>query len=136
MSENNTANIVAFAQALCAASDYRSLLSAISQELARNLPAENVLVWLYDEAHQQLLCESSKLTTLDSGLVRESIRSEAGVHGEVSSSNVVRMVENARADANSSMVEGVTLRSVILVPLRDHAHDVGVIEAINQQGRR
>ena len=135
MSEDKIANIVPFAQALCAASDYRSILSTISAELARNLPAENVLVWVYDEAHQHLLCESSRLTTIDSGLLRDSISSETGVHVEVSKTNLVRVLNESDAASTSSLQENIAGLSVILAPLRDRAHEIGVIEAINRQGR-
>lgn len=136
MSEgNHRAKFTNFARALCSASDYRALLSIISEELMGHLRAENLLVWIYDEKQQQLRCEASRLTNLNSSLVRDSLPAETGILSEVLHSDSVRRLEDFHAQAGSSMPEGTILSSVILAPLRDREWSVGVIESLNKEGR-
>ena len=136
MSEgNHRAQFTDFARALCSASDYNALLSIISEELLGHLHAENLLVWIYDEKQQQLRCEASRLTNLNSSLVRETLPSETGILSEVLHSDSVRRLEDFHAQAGSSVLEGTILSSVILAPLRDRERSVGVIESLNKEGR-
>src|SRR5260370_27542765 len=116
--DNHSVQITDFARALCSAADYRSLLSIISEELVGYLRAENLLLWIYDEQQQRLRCEASRLTTLSSGLVRESLPANTGILSEVLQSDSARRLEDFHAPPQSSVVEGTTLSSVVLSPLR------------------
>jgi RND family efflux transporter MFP subunit len=136
MSEgNHRAQFTNFARALCSASDYRALLSIISDELMGHLRAENLLVWIYDEKQQQLRCEASRLTNLNSSLVRDSLPAKTGILSEVLHSDSVRRLDDFQAQAGCSVLEGTILSSVILAPLRDRGRSVGVIESLNKEGR-
>ena len=132
---NHSAQFSDFARALCSAADYRSLLSIISEELIRHLQAENLVLWIYDEKLQRLGREASRLTTLSSSLVRDSLSADTGLLGEVFQSDSARRLEDFHATPQSSVVEGTTLSSVVLAPLRDRARSIGVIEALNKEGR-
>jgi len=136
MSEgNHSVQITDFARALCSAADYRSLLSIISEELISHLRAENLLLWIYDEKQQRLRREASRLTTLSSSLVHESLPADTGILSEVFQSDSARRLEDVHATPQSSVVEGTTLSSVLLAPLRDRARSIGVIEALNIESR-
>ena len=132
---NHIVQITDFARALCSAADYRSLLSIISEELIGHLRAENLLLWIYDEKQQRLRREASRLTTLSSSLVHESLPADSGIVGEVFQSDSTRRLEDVHATPQSSVVEGMTLSSVLLAPLRDRARSIGVIEALNTESR-
>src|SRR5438445_30164 len=88
--DNHSVQITDFARALCSAADYRSLLSIISEELIGHLRAENLLLWIYDEKQQRLRREASRLTTLSSSLVHESLPADSGILGEVFQSDSTR----------------------------------------------
>jgi RND family efflux transporter MFP subunit len=136
MSEGNySVEIADFARALCSAADYRSLLSIISEELIGHLRAENLLLWIYDEKQQRLRREASRLTSLSSSLVHESLPADTGILSEVFQSDSARRLEDVHAPPQSSVVEGTTLSSVLLAPLRDRARSIGVIEALNIESR-
>src|SRR5438132_11077168 len=110
MSEGNySVEIADFARALCSAADYRSLLSIISEELIGHLRAENLLLWIYDEKQQRLRREASRLTTISSDLVRDSLPSDTGLLGEVLQSDSSRRLEDFHAPPQSSVVEGTPL---------------------------
>src|SRR6266705_1261390 len=132
---NHSAQFSDFARALCSAPDYRSLLSIISEELVGHLRAENVLLWIYDEKQQRLRREASRLTTISSGLVQESLPADTGILSEVLQSDSSRRLEDFHAPPQSSVVEGTPLRSGILAPLRARTRSIGVIEALNKEGR-
>src|SRR6202048_37908 len=132
---NHHVQVSDFARALCATADYRSLLSIITEELTGHLRAENLLLWIYDEQEQRLRREAERLTTLSSDLVRDSLPADMGILSEVLQSDSARRLEDFRAPPQSSAVDGTTLSSVILAPLRDRARNIGVIEALNKEGR-
>jgi RND family efflux transporter MFP subunit len=132
---NHNVQVSDFARALCATADYRSLLSIITEELIGHLRAENLLLWIYDEQEQRLRREAERLTTLSSGLVRDSLPADTGILSEVLQSDSARLLEDFQAPPQSSVVEGTPLSSVILAPLRDRARNIGVIEALNKEGR-
>src|SRR3989442_13903426 len=136
MSEgNHSVQITDFARALCSAADYRSLLSIISEELISHLRAENLLLWIYDEKQQRLRREASRLTSLSTCLVQESLPEDTGILSEVFKWDSARRLEDVHATPQSSVVEGTTLSSVLLAPLRDRARSIGVIEALNIESR-
>src|SRR5437899_10440541 len=116
---NHSVQITDFARALCSAADYRSLLSIISEELIGHLRAENLLLWIYDEKQQRRRREASRLTTLGSDLVHESLPADVGILGEVLQSESARRLEDFHAPPQSSLVEGTPLSSAVLAPLRD-----------------
>src|SRR5438046_40303 len=136
MSEgNHSVQITDFARALCSAADYRSLLSIISEELISHLRAENLLLWIYDEKQQRLRREASRLTTLSSSLVHESLPADTGILSEVFQSDSARRLENVRATPQSSIVERTTLTWEHLAPLPDRAGRISIIVAPNQERR-
>jgi len=81
-SVDSPARLAEFAQTLCLADNYRSLLATIVQEICRYLDAENLLLWVYDNKENELTCEASRLTTLNRALAREVCPADAGILSE------------------------------------------------------
>ena len=127
------AQLAEFARALSSAQDYRSLLTNIVQETCRNLEAENLLIWVYDDERQGLRCEASRRTTLGRASVSEVCPADSGILDDMLQANAARRLEDFEPPLQSSVIEGSVLLSAIFAPMRARTHNIGVLEAINSR---
>lgn len=132
---NPTTQIADFARAVCAASDYRSVLAVVTTEMCRELLAENLLLWL-DGEEGQLRREAWRLTTLSLSQVREIVPANVGIASEALQSGSVRLLGSFHADSESPLIEGTPVDSALVAPLRDRGRNIGLILAVNKQGER
>ena len=129
---NHRAQISTFARAVCEATDYRSVLSIITAEICRQIGAENVLIWLFDDGQSLLRREASRLTSLSPDTPRDVVPSDSGIIAEVLQSNSVRQLGPYQAPPHATVLEGTVVDSTILAPLRNRSRNIGVVEAINK----
>jgi GAF domain-containing protein/biotin carboxyl carrier protein len=132
---NYRAQITDFARSVCAAADYRSALSIVASEICRQIGAQNVLIWLYDDDHR-LHREAWRLTSLSGDTVRDIVGAESEIIGEVLASGSSRLLGPYQAQPQSTLLEGTAVDSAVVAPLRDRSRNIGVIEAINKDGGR
>ncbi len=133
--DENTARVLEFAQALCSAQDYHSLLEIISKQISRTLNAENLLLWIYDDVGRTLRCDASMLTTLSRALVRQSRPADSGLLADILQADAPRRFADLKAITHlNEAADGIVLQSAVFAPLRNRAEPVGVIEAVNMQG--
>lgn len=131
---DHSAEVTEFARAVCAAQDYPSLLDTIGREVSGRLKAENVLVWLYDDARGELRCETSRLTTLRAGSVRSAVPADApSMLADAMRAEGPRRIENLKAPDHVTNGDPGSFSSVLVAPLRDRTATLGVIETINQK---
>ncbi len=132
---NHISRVTEFARALCSAHDYHSLLNIITQEVCRNLKAENLLLWIYDDLGHELRCEASSLTTLNRALVRGTRSADAGLLAEMLQVDAPRSFGELKAASHlEEAADGVVLQAAVFAPMRDRSQPVGVIETVNMQG--
>jgi GAF domain-containing protein len=130
----NESRLAEFAQALCSAEDYRSLLATIVQEICRHLDAENLLLWIYDSRENELTCEASRLTTLNRALAREVCPADTGILSRMLQAETPSQLDNFQATRHLSIIEGSVLRSALFAPMRNRTRPIGILEAINKRG--
>lgn len=133
-SEERAAQIAEFAQTLCLADNYRTLLATIVQELCTYLEADNILVWILDSDQNELRCEASRLTTLDRMKAGEVCPADAGILSQMLQADRPRRLDNLQATRHLSVVEGEIMRSAMFAPMRNRKRAIGVLEAINKRG--
>jgi RND family efflux transporter MFP subunit len=132
-SVDSPARLAEFAQTLCLADNYRSLLATIVQEICRYLDAENLLLWVYDNKENELTCEASRLTTLNRALAREVCPADAGILSQMLNADAPRQMSNFQATRHLSIIEGSVLRSALFAPMRNRRGAIGILEAINKR---
>ena len=130
---NHADRLAEFAHALCSADDYRSLLTTIVQEICRILDTENLLLWVFDNRQNELICEASKMTTLNRALAREACPADTGILSQMLQSEVPRKLDNFQATRHLSIIEGQILRSALFAPMRNRTRPIGILEAINKR---
>jgi len=132
---NYRAQITDFARAVCAAADYRSALSIVAAEICRQIGAQNVLIWLFDDDHL-LRREAWRLTSLSIDAAHDVVDAESGIIREVLESNSSSLLGPYQAPPQSTLIEGTEVDSALFAPLRDRSRNIGVVEAINKAGGR
>lgn len=130
---NESGRLAEFAETLCQAESYKSLLSTIVQEICRYLDAENLLLWTHDSRQNELTCEASRLTTLNRSLAREVCPADAGILSQMLHADAPRQFSNFQATRHLSIIEGSVLRSALFAPMRSRTRAIGVLEVINKR---
>lgn len=130
---NHSGRLAEFAETLCQAESYTSLLSTIVQEICRFLDAENLLLWTHDGKQNELTCEASRLTTLNRSLAREVCPADAGILSQMLHADAPRQFSNFKATRHLSIIEGSVLRSALFAPMRSRTRAIGVLEVINKR---
>lgn len=136
MQADHIAQITQFARALCSAQDYHSLLNMISKQTAGTLNAENAIVWIYDGASRSLRAETSTLTTLKRELLRLRTEDSGFLHELLQSKESRTVDELSAATHLAHNSEGLELHSCLFAPMFDRNDPIGIIEAINVQGKK
>ena len=129
------AQIIDFAKAVCSAADYRSALSIAASGISTQLRAENALIWIYAD-EQELHREASRLTTLNTDTVASAVPANSEIIRAAVESDSSRLLGPYNAPPASTLVEGTTVTSGLIVALRDRSRNLGVIEVINKNGVR
>jgi GAF domain-containing protein len=131
---NYRAQITDFARAVCAAADYRSALSIVAAEVCRQIGAQNVLIWLYDDDNR-LRREAWRLTSLSIETAHDFVDAESGIVSEVLASNSSRLLGRIRPRLNQLFSKEQRSTRSRCTPAR-RSRNIGVIEAINKDGGR
>lgn len=130
---SHSGRLAEFAEALCQAENYKSLLSTIVTEICRFLEAENLLLWIHESKQNELTCEASRLTTLNRSLAREVCPADAGILSQMLTEEQPRQFSNFKATRHLSIIEGSVLRSAMFAPMRSRTRAIGVLEVINKR---
>ena len=128
---DHTSQIIEFATEMCLAPDYRSLLASAVRQICRFQEAENLYLWVRNEANE-LVCEASRDTTLSHALATEVNPTAAEILEEVLKHGSHLTLGGAEATRRLMIIDGEVVRSSIFVPLADRTRAFGVIQAINK----
>ena len=122
-----------FSRSLCSAHGYPSALSAVTQEISRCLPADNALVWLYEEARQELTCETSLAPPASRVPAASLCPQHVPLLQQVLLQGAPRLVESI---ADPFPLAGIQVRSALLAPLCNPKGAFGLLEAVASSEHR